>query len=49
MDAELLRLVVVNFPNYFGFFLLYVQQSKIISALLEIVKNRDDTEPGDRL
>ena len=43
MDPELVKLVVVNAPNYLGFILLAYQQSKIINALLQIV-TRGQTE-----
>lgn len=39
MDAETIRLVIVNFPNYLGFFLLYRQQAQIINALLRMVEH----------
>lgn len=37
MDPELVKLVIVNAPNYLGFILLAYQQSRIINALLQIV------------
>lgn len=42
MDVELVKLVIVNFPNYIGFALLAYQQSQIIKALLEALDNRDE-------
>lgn len=44
MDAELLRMILVNAPNYMGFLLLAYQQAKIINTLLQIVERRTDDE-----
>lgn len=51
MDSETFRLILVNLPNYAGFFLLYRQQARIIDHLFKVLERRErsDHEPGDRL
>lgn len=44
MDIETIRLVIVNFPNYLGFFLLYRQQARIIDSLLKMIEHLSETD-----
>lgn len=48
VDMELVRLVIVNFPNYLGFVILTVILNRLLSRVLDLVERcigDDDRDP----
>jgi len=48
IDPELVRLVIVNFPNYLGFIILTVILNRLLTRVLDLVErciDDDDRNP----